>query len=68
MDGTRNILLSELIQTWYILISKRILAIDYSKVETYGFFGKLVVLDGIFLGQTCDKVFPEVDIGEKIFC
>jgi hypothetical protein len=27
------------------------------EVETYGFFGKSVVLDGVFLGQTREGVF-----------
>jgi hypothetical protein len=27
------------------------------EVETYGFFGKLAVLDGVLLGQTLEGVF-----------
>lgn len=29
-----------------------------SEVETEGFFGMSVVLDGVFLGQTCEGTFP----------
>ena len=38
------------------------------EVETYGFFGKTVVLDGVLLGQAHEGVFAEADTGERMFC
>jgi hypothetical protein len=32
------------------------------------FFRKSVVLYGVLLGQTCEVMFSEADIGERIFC
>ena len=40
--------------------------VNAGKVETYGFFGKSVVLDGVLLGQTHEECFSEVDTGESM--
>jgi hypothetical protein len=37
-------------------------------VETYGFFGKSVVSDGVLLGQNMNNCFPEVDTDKRMFC
>jgi hypothetical protein len=38
------------------------------EVEILGFFGKSVVSDGVFLGQTCEEHFSEAITDERIFC